>query len=122
MKKLILVLSFLTSLNAFCSGKFIMEGAHKFNQEYYHAHVASVGMAAYEPFMFKGTYLNTYAGLGLQDERTSATGRDFWCAVKADLDIKLGDFTVAPGATMKYLSDDGRSNNDVHVSVSYKLW
>lgn len=121
MKKIVIVLGILCTSNVFAVGKLVAEGAHKFNQERYHAHVANIGLATHEK-MVADIYQVTYMGFGMQDEITGAN-QDYWIAFKMALNIGLGAFQFEPGFNIKYLTDNGgRMNNDVHVKVSYTLW
>ena len=118
MKMLLLLL---LSVNCFASGKVIVEGAHKFNSSRYHSNVASVGIATYEKLV-GSTYFTTYAGAGMQDELTVGDKQDCWTAISTGLGFKVGKLGIEPGATMKFLTDSSRFNNDVHVKASYQLW
>ena len=120
MKSLIIILS-LISVNAFASGKVILERAHKFNQERYHSDVTAIGLSAYEKIVGNLNY-EFYTGVGQQDILTSGTKQDYWFATKVDLGYKMKNFTISMGATMKLLTDDFRSNNDVHMSIGYIIW
>lgn len=116
-----MLLLLLLSVNCFAGGKLVVEGDHKFNSSRYHSNVGAIGIATYEK-LSGPMYFTTYAGGGMQDELTVGNRQDCWAAISTAVGFKFGKFVVEPGATMKFLTDSSRFNNDVHVKASYQLW
>lgn len=120
MKKLVFLM--LLATNCFAGTNLVLEGANKFNTERYHQYVGAAGIANYYDVNKSFAY-SSYLGAGLQDEKTFLDEREYWTAAKADVIYKLGKSTkVHFGGTAKYLTEDARFNNDIHVVVSYKLF
>lgn len=117
MKSLVIVLVSMFALSANASLKVQVQGnAYEGGQ---HTR-PQVGLSYYQPIMRNRVALNTWAGGGEEFfvEKEAVT----WYGAKAQLDFRLGKFTVSPGVQYKDISGSDNSRSYMYMRVDYQIF
>jgi hypothetical protein len=79
-----------------------------------------MGLSYYQPIMKGRVALNTWAGGGEEFfvEKEAVT----WYGAKAQLDFRLGKFTLSPGVQYKDISGSDNSRSYMYVRVDYQIF
>ena len=78
----------------------------------------SAGLSWYQPLM-KGVAFNSYAGVG--DEPFEVKDDALWFVGKAQVDVYMGRWTIAPGILYKHIEPYDQSRTYGYLRVDYKL-